>query len=362
MPEETRPKRPAAPAWAKALLVLVILLALVFLQPDALGQANPAFLLMQRLFFLPLLLSALFFGLKGGLACAFIVSANSLYVFSDQPQAYADSALILGSEVVLYFLTGGVIGLLQDRARKAALQLKAAESLALLGQAAAAVAHELKTPLVAIGGFAQRIFRDLEPDHPHREKLRIIVDQVAHMEHLLREMLDYSRPVELHLFPQSINDLVQEAMAMCSVTAEGLKVSLLAKLAPEQNLPILDGGRVKQVIINLVENAVQASACGTRVSVLTRLDHDEVLVEVKDNGCGISPENRPKVFLPFFTTKSQGTGLGLAISQKIVEAHGGHLEMQSAPGAGTTFTARFPLCGPCQPGYPHRSLVRNISK
>ena len=182
------------------------------------------------------------------------------------------------------------------------------------------------------------------------------------MERLLREMLDYSRPVELHLFPQPLNELIKEALAMCSVRAEELGVQIVMELAPEQDFPLVDGARVKQVVMNLVENAIQASPCGATVHVLTHCDHDEIVLEVNDNGCGIPLDKQDKIFLPFFTTKSQGTGLGLAITHKIVEAHGGRLEMLSEPEKGATFCARFPLCGPSQERYPQRSLVRSISK
>lgn len=362
MAGEVRQGWPPIPIGVKALLVLTMLAALFVLQALIPGGDVSVSYLINRLFVVPLFAAALFFGLKGGLALAAVISFNTLYTSFPPSPATAVSSWDLGTQMGLYFAAGALIGILADRIRSDQQKLKETESLALLGQAAASAAHELKTPLVAIGGFAQRIFKDLEHDHPHREKLRIIVDQVDHMEHLLREMLDYSRPVELHLFPQPLNELVKEALTMCSVRAEDLGVQIVEELAPEHNFPLVDGARVKQVVMNLVENAMQASPCGATVHVLTRCDHDEIVLKVIDNGYGIPQDKQDKIFLPFFTTKSQGTGLGLAITHKIVEAHGGRLEMLSAAEKGATFCAHFPLCGPSQERYPHRSLVRRISK
>jgi two-component system, NtrC family, sensor histidine kinase HydH len=297
--------------------------------------------LLLRLFFLPLFMASLLFGLAGGLVCAALICLNYLEHLLG-PGIPRDHVLLMLGEMGLYFLTGGLTGFLVDRERREARRVKEAENLALLGQAAAAVAHELKTPLVAIGGFAQRIQRDLEPSHPYRSQLRIIVDQVRHMETLLRQMLDYSRPLELNRRPLDLGELVEEVFTLTAATAQERKVRLVKEL-PDGGLNLEgDAGRLRQVLINLVNNALQASPPGGEVVLRAAREKDQVVIQVSDHGTGIPAAEREKIFFPFFTTKSGGTGLGLAITRKIVLAHQGSIQVESQPGQGSTFTILLP--------------------
>ena len=300
----------------------------------------------HRLFFVPLFLASLLFGLRGGLLCAALISLNNLPLFFSSRPLDATSLLNLAMEIGLYFVAGAITGFFVDREKREARRLKQAQDLALLGQAAAAVAHEIKTPLVAIGGFALQLQRELPPEHPHHKKLGIIVDQVAHMERLLREMLDYSRPLELSLEEQRLEELVSEVVSLCRPLAREAGVGLDWEVSPPDCCSRLDGARMKQVLLNLVQNAVQASPRGSRVRVAIQREGDQVLVSVSDQGCGIPPAQRDKVFSPFFTTKSGGTGLGLPVSQKIVSAHGGRLELARSDARGTTFLVYLPGNGP----------------
>lgn len=334
------------PAWVKMVPVAVMLAVLLVLHSQAPLESEALASTVHRLFFVPLFLSSLLFGLRGGLLCALVISLGNVPLLLSPKSLSLAVWLNLGMEVGLYFLTGIITGLFVDRERREAERLKQAESLALLGQPAAAVAHELKTPLVAIGGFAQRIQRDLPPEHPYTDKLRIIVDQVSHMEQLLREMLDYSRPLKLHLYPQSLNELVEDVISLTQLLAAEAGVRIVPDLDPELGFPVIDGARVRQVVLNLVQNAVQASPRGAQVQVSTKLDVHWARLEVVDQGAGIPRENRGKIFYPFYTTKSHGTGLGLAICNKIVQAHGGALELLDLRHKGSTFRMTLPLNGP----------------
>ncbi len=349
MLEELRRRWQVIPTWIKALPVAAMLLVLSILHADTPHYVNHLATGVHRLFFVPLFLASLLYGLKGGLACAAVISLNNLpLLFSSRPLD-ATGLLNLVMEVVIYFVAGAITGFFVDREKREARKLKEAEELALLGRAAAAVAHELKTPLVAIGGFALQLQRELPPEHPHHQKLGIIVEQVAHMERLLREMLDYSRPLELALEDRPLEDLVSEVVSLCRPLAREAGVGLEWEVASPDCRPRLDGARMKQVLLNLVQNAVQASPRGSRVTVVTRRDGDQVLVSVRDRGCGIPQAQRDKIFSPFFTTKTGGTGLGLPVSQKIVSAHGGRLELARSDSRGSTFVVYLPLTGPPAP-------------
>eukprot|EP01022_Parablepharisma_sp_SALTPOND_P021892 TRINITY_DN43762_c0_g1_i2.p4 TRINITY_DN43762_c0_g1~~TRINITY_DN43762_c0_g1_i2.p4 ORF type:complete len:290 (-),score=125.94 TRINITY_DN43762_c0_g1_i2:1132-2001(-) len=286
-------------------------------------------------------MASLLFGLSGGLICAALISLNYLE-FLQGPGLSPGRGLLMVAEVSLYFLTGALTGLLVDRERREGRRLKEAENLALLGQAAAAVAHELKTPLIAIGGFAQRIQRDLEPDHPYRDQLRIIVDQVRHMENLLRQMLDYSRPLELQRRPIVLPRLVEEVFTLTSQAAQQRQVRLVSELPSGDNSLAGDAGRLKQVLINLIDNAVHASPTGGEVKLVAEREKDALVLVVSDQGVGIPEGELEKIFFPFFTTKSGGTGLGLAITRKIVLAHQGGISVESQPGRGTIFRVTLP--------------------
>lgn len=326
------------PTWVKVVPVLGLMATLALAQHRWYQDRPDLVAMVEQLYFLPLFMASLLFGLWGGLGSAFLISLGYLPQFL--APRFPDFSCCVHSviEMGLYFLTGVITGLLVDRERREARLLKKSEDMALLGQAAAAVAHELKTPLVAIGGFAQRINRDLEPGHPHREKLAIIVDQVGHMENLLREMLDYSRPLELRLKEHRLASLVEEVAALSGPLAEDAGVSLeFANGIGEEKL-LADGARLKQVLLNLLQNAVQATERGGRVEVRTRATGSWLSVEVADHGPGIEPEKQDRIFEAFYTTKRQGTGLGLAICKKIVEAHGGRISVASQPGAGSTFS------------------------
>lgn len=344
MLRELRRQWGVLPTWVK--MVPVVLLWLVFswslahLRP---GQEALRHVL-GSLFYLPLFMASLLWGLRGGALMAFLISLN-YYPDLTHPLEGLDSRWLMttGLDVALYFLTGLVTGVIVDRERREARRLKEAENLALLGQAAAAVAHELKSPLIAIGGFAQRMQRDLGPGHPHLRMMAIIVEQARHMEQLLREMLDYSRPLDLSLEHKPLPPLVEECLELLSHQAEQRGVTLEAQGPPYLPVPEVDPGRIKQVLLNLVQNAIQASVRGGVVRVVTRQEGGWLVIEVQDHGSGIRKEDQARVFFPFFTTKRQGTGLGLAIARKIVESHGGQLEFESQPGQGTTFSLHLPL-------------------
>jgi two-component system sensor histidine kinase HydH len=344
MLDEMRRRWSVIPTWIKVVPVAGLLVGLSLANWWLLPLRPDLAAFVQRLFFLPLFMASLLFGLKGGLICAALIGLNYLDFFHDPANGRA-ATYLMALELLLYFFTGALTGFLVDRERREAKRLKEAENLALLGQAAGAVAHELKTPLIAIGGFAQRIQRDLPPDHPYRHQLKIIVDQVSHMETLLRQMLDYTRPLELRPVPVDPAELVQEVFILTEAMAKKRAVRLAHELGGKELRVPADRIRLKQVLINLVQNAVQASPRGGVVVVRALEDKEHITLEIMDQGPGIAPEDQKNIFLPFFTTKKGGTGLGLAITRKNVLAHQGALELQSTFGKGSTFRVVLPRAG-----------------
>lgn len=216
------------------------------------------------------------------------------------------------------------------------------ERLAVIGEMSARMAHEIRNPLSTIGGFARAIARGTRPDRVE-VNARVIVEEVERLERLLADTLNFSRPTPLDLKPTDLNDLAETVFGLLKGALAESRVTFEKR--PEPDLPsvVIDAGQIKQVLLNLIQNALQAMPGGGALKVSTRRRNGAVEVVVQDTGVGISPEDIHHIFSPFFTTKTSGTGLGLAISRKIISDHAGDIAVASQPGVGTTVTVRLPL-------------------
>ncbi|MCJ7686761.1 MAG: ATP-binding protein, partial [Desulfobacteraceae bacterium] len=156
-------------------------------------------------------------------------------------------------------------------------------------------------------------------------------------------MLDFGKPVELHFTEIDFNELVSDSVRVAQPMAKENGVELETGLALSLPSVVLDAPRVKQILLNLITNAIQASTAGDHVRVCTSLNSLGVVLEVSDHGGGIAKKYRESIFHPFFSTKREGTGLGLGIVKKIVETHGGDVSFSANQEKGVTFTVRLPL-------------------
>jgi signal transduction histidine kinase len=237
-------------------------------------------------------------------------------------------------------LMDGVLKLIQrERAEKALLE---AESLAAMGRALSGLAHDIKTPLIAIGGFARQVQKHTEREGPDWKKLDIVLKETGRLEKMVKDMLDFSRPLQLDRSMEDINRVTEESLALLENPVRERRVKLESRLAPDPPMIYCDAMRMKQVIMNLVLNAIQATAEGQTIRVRTHQRPGRVLIDVTDSGSGIPPEKREDIFLPFVSTKKEGTGLGLPIVKKIVEAHQGHIEILDNLEKGLTFRVVIP--------------------
>ncbi|AMV73668.1 ATP-binding protein [Desulfuromonas carbonis] len=221
------------------------------------------------------------------------------------------------------------------------------EKMAGLGELAASVAHELKNPLVAIGGFARRLVRQLEGGSREQEYAGIITREVERMERLLGDILAFSKKNMLCFSDCQLAEVIDEALAVVSDALEQAGIRTLLEIA--HPLPLIQGDAKKlcQVVINLVDNARQAmEMTGGDLTVRAypgRLrGAAAVALEVIDTGGGVSQEVLRNIFNPFFTTKAEGTGLGLSISHRIVEHHRGEIEVENRE-RGAAFIVRLPV-------------------
>jgi signal transduction histidine kinase len=228
--------------------------------------------------------------------------------------------------------------------------LKEQHRLAALGTMAAGLAHEIRNPLAGIKGAAQ-FLQTVDDSEPGNEFLQVIISEVDRLNEVVQNFLYYARPFELNAETTEINATVSHVMSL--VRAEGLPEGIRIEEHLAGNLPAftLDGVKIGQVVMNLIRNAIQAMPEGT-VRVSTSVGRMQgqlargkpaLIIRIEDNGPGIPKEDLDKLFIPFYTTKSDGTGLGLPICQRIVRAHEGEIEVRSMIDKGATFTVRLPL-------------------
>lgn len=220
--------------------------------------------------------------------------------------------------------------------------------LAAVGELAAGVAHELNNPLTTVAGFVELVLDDLPDDSPHRPDLELVLKESRRAREVVRRLLDFSRPGEGFRVKADINDLVRDVVALIKHLTHTSGVNL--KIDLKEDLPWIqvDRDQIKQVLLNLIHNAIQAMPRGGVLTLLTNLKEREgmkgVMIQVQDTGQGISPENIERLFEPFFTTRSpgKGTGLGLSVSYGIITDHNGVIDVASKPEKGSTFTLWLP--------------------
>jgi two-component system, NtrC family, sensor histidine kinase HydH len=267
----------------------------------------------------------------GGLALRFLIEVEPVQANSLREAAsltLAVGALAAGA------LLGVAFVLIRREARRQA-DTRAREHerrLASLGEMSAVLAHEIKNPLASLKGNAQLLARMLPGGDKPRAKADRVVDEAMRLEQLTNDLLQFVRTGTIQRTEVDPAALVRDAAA--SVAAD---VAVDAAEAPPAWS--LDAGRIRQAVINLVDNAV---AAGPPVTVAVRRERGRLVIEVADHGPGVAEDDRDKIFEPFFTGKTQGTGLGLAIVRRVVELHGGAIAVHPNPGGGALFRAELP--------------------
>lgn len=236
--------------------------------------------------------------------------------------------------------------------------------LAAVGEMAAGVAHELNNPLTTVTGFVELTLDELPLDSPLRPDLELVLQEAHRARGVVSRLLDFSRPVEDQRAPADVNDLINQILPLFQHLARTTGISLNPELSP--NLPwiSIDSNQIKQVLINLIHNAIQAMPHGGHLTIHSSRQHrrisdqplqslsdytspidDWICVEITDTGEGIPPDILERIFEPFFSTRpaGKGTGLGLSVSYGIIASHGGWIEVDSLPGHGSSFRILLPI-------------------
>jgi len=339
-----------------------------YLTPLRLAMLHDIF---QRLYYIPIILSAYWFGFRGGIGCAILVTVCYAPHILFQWGGHLFMEMEKYLEVLLYNVVGGITGFLsqQERSRREQLeetakgleesyqqlqsqseliirieeQLRRAERLSALGELSAILAHEIRNPLASIRGTAEILMEDGTSAASKGEFLSILVKESDRLNRVVEDFLRMARPEPTSKEECDINAELGNIITLLSAEARNRKVNL--QLQPSELPELLaDGQKLRQAFMNIILNGIQASPAGGKVLVATRFNRESGRIEIdfSDSGPGITVEAIAKIFEPFFTTKGGGTGLGLPITKKIVEAHGGSVEVESEPGKGATFKVTLP--------------------
>jgi signal transduction histidine kinase len=335
--------------------------ALHLVMPVSLLHWHNAF---QHLYYLPIVFAGLTFGWRGGLAAAILAGLSNapynLVLWRTLPNYAIDQI----SEVPLFCAAGILAGVLAERGRKQRADLertterltevyqelqdnfermRRAERLFALGQLSAGLAHEVRTPLASIAGAAGILQRNPRLEKKDAECLGIITKECQRLSCLVTHFLDFARPRTPNYQSTDVGTVIESVVELAAHAVGQKPIALRRSVSQQVGTIECDPELLKQVLLNLVINAVQATPDGGEVLVAARPRDGRVLIEVRDEGCGISAADRDKIFDPFFTTKENGTGLGLSVAHQIVEQHGGILTAENNATRGMTFSVLLPL-------------------
>ena len=329
----------------------------------------------QRLYYLPIILSAIWFGLRGGLLCSLLVSfayaPHVLFQWGGKLTLEMEKYL----EILMYNIVGAVTGLLAQRERERSVELqktadglelsyrklqiqseqllqieenlRRAEKLSTLGEMAAVLAHEIRNPLGSIRGTAEILKDDYRPGDPKYEFIDIQIKETERLNRVVEDFLRMAKPLPVEMSRCRIQMELETVALLVASDARERKISLVHEPPAVDAIVMGDGEKLRQAFLNIALNALQATQSGgcLTISLIACSGDDAGICEIRfrDNGKGIDAEALTRIYEPFYTTKPDGTGLGLAITRKIIEGHGGTLQVESAVGQGTTVLVRMPV-------------------
>jgi two-component system sensor histidine kinase HydH len=235
---------------------------------------------------------------------------------------------------------------LEGKVAEQADRLRRQERMAVLGEIASGLAHEIRTPLGALLTGIKLLEKGGQEHTDEEFVLSLLKKETLRLKEKLSEFLAYARPSKPELTPGLVADLLNETVAQLHQDSELTKdVKIIYEPAGEESVCNFDRAKMKEVLLNLTINALQALNGEGTLRLSSYQSHGQQLIQVSDNGPGITEEDLHQIFKPFFTRKKEGTGLGLAIAQGVVEDHGGKIKVTSVSGQKTTFTVSWPMSG-----------------
>lgn len=340
-------------------LMILLISALHFLTPV---ESLVLHQIYQRLYYIPIILASLWAGWRGGLGAALLASFSYIphIALHWQHQNY-DYALNQYAEIAMFFVIGAVTGWLGDRTRRESEraerintelqtayaelretveQLLQAERLSSLAEIASGVVHEVRNPLGAIKGAVEILEDEIAEDSPRREFAQIAKAEVERIDKLVQEFFHFARAKEPNLEPTNINELIHSVKLLIENQAENQNVEISEDLTDGLPPFSVDAEQIKQVLLNLAINSLQAMPDGGILVFRTFEEDKKLQIEIEDTGGGIDEGIKAKIFDPFFSTKDKGLGLGLSVVYKIVNQHNGQIKIFDTD-KGTRFNLKF---------------------
>ncbi|MDT8069525.1 MAG: ATP-binding protein [Terriglobia bacterium] len=319
--------------------------------------------LLQRAYYIPLALFAIWYGWRGGLVaatfCAIVYIPHIWMAWHMHPEFSASQYIEIG----MFFPIGFMIGMLSDHERaqryKAEAtarqlsevykqlqdsfeQLRRADRLTALGELAAGLAHEIRNPLGAIEGAVQILRRPALPVATQNEFGQLAAGEIERLKELINNVLNFGRPKPLQKIDTYPRVLVDSVVKLVGETAKMAGITVNVDISDLDRPIRVDADQIKQVLLNLGLNGIQAMSAGGTLTYRTKTGDDYVEFEVVDEGKGIPEGDLERIFDPFYTSRAEGTGLGLSIAYRIVHQHQGHISVQKNEIRGMTFVVRLP--------------------
>ncbi len=292
----------------------------------------------RELYYFPIFVAAMRYGMRGtmiALAAVYFVYIPFI-VHTWKGSIEHQSARIL--DLIFYFMFAFGAGYLADRDRRIRAELERNRLIISLGRITSAIVHDLKNPLISMIGLLERLSKGKGDCMTY---IPVILKDAYRMKRIVDDVLDFARPVKLNREECSLASVIRQAVEMCREKAEKAGIRIGTDLADIQTSA--DSFLLERALINVISNAIEASSRGSEVDISLRRDDDSALIAVRDHGSGMDQETIDHCFEPYFSRKKGGNGLGLPITKRIIEAHGGQVEIRQPKSGGTLFKIFLPV-------------------
>ncbi len=311
------------------------------------GESHWIHAIHGRFCYIPIVISAIWFGLRGGIFAATGITLSVLpYIIKSNLPVHNLAGEIV--EIIFYYAIAVLAGALLEREhstrkkqQETQLQLERSQKMSLVGRIAAGVAHEIKNPLASIKG-AVEIINDKDTASDEKEEFsKIVFKEIKRIDNSLKDFLAFARPRESELTKLDLSNTINETLKQMEGQLSKNRINITKNIKPDLYIRG-DKEKTHQIVLNLLLNAIDASDENSEINIDLTKTNNQVVLKIKDTGEGISVENQKKILEPFYTTKTSGTGLGLSIVDAIIKSHKGILKIESQPNLGTTVTITFP--------------------
>lgn len=325
------------------IIVIVASSSLISWWRHSIPNNQTAHSVLEELYYIPLLLAALKFGLKGVILTYVFVS----FLYLSYIATFWTGTTLTLIDTLQHLLFSGVFaflaGFFVDRERKHRKQLEKEQYLAGIGKVATTIVHDLKNPLITTLGFAKRI---KEKKGNIDNAIQVILDSAENMQRLVDEVLDFAKPARLALKEEDVKIALSRACQTCLTKAQEKNIKLVPHVPTNPVKTAIDAFQMERALVNFICNAIDASGTGQTINILLSQGQDYLAIRIQDHGAGMDRETVENMFTPFYSNKNNGTGLGMSIAKKIIEAHHGDISIDSEPDVGTEVMIKLPYKHP----------------